>query len=132
MGAIDLLTAQLVVYPHLPYDAHGATISVPAATETGFSVTLQETRHGAFVVFGGGWHEEFHRADEAVSCFLFGLSTRCRLRVVSRGRLRCRWTVEVWEEGEWRPESTVNPLLVPFWRAAEVSYLQNDWFAASR
>jgi hypothetical protein len=46
---------------------------------SGFTVGLRITPSG-FTVYFEGWHEEFTSEDEALNCFAFGLSPKCRLR----------------------------------------------------
>ena len=53
-----------------------------------------------FTVSFAGWHERLDSPEEALRRFTFGLSERCRLRVLNRGTFDYRWTVR-------RAEATV-------------------------
>lgn len=72
-----------------------------------------------------GWHEQFDTPEQALECFAFGLSDRCRLKVTYRGNFACNWTVEALEDGRWIEDSTTGLLLVSFWRTPRVEYGQN-------
>jgi hypothetical protein len=53
-----------------------------------------------FTVSFAGWHEPFDSPEVARRRFTFGLSERCKLRILSRGTFDYRWTVR-------RAEATV-------------------------
>jgi hypothetical protein len=98
----------------------------------GFCVWIQERSDGCTVGFDG-WHEEFTDGDEALDCFVFGLSTACRLRVFSRGSVDYKWQVLRRVDGQWVSESETGLLFFPFWRRSVQRDLQNaitclsDW-----
>ncbi|MFP5492872.1 MAG: hypothetical protein ACLGG0_15320, partial [Bacteriovoracia bacterium] len=83
------------------------------------------------VYFDDGWHESFEEADEALSCFLFGLSEDCRLKITSRGNSRHKWEVQFLKSENWETDSETGLLLFPFWKKARVSYLQNKLIKSS-
>lgn len=80
---------------------------------------------GEFTVSFAGWHEPFNSIDEALRCFTFGLSECCRLRVLSRGSIDYRWTVQARREGRWEDDSETGLLIFPFWLRRRERYLQN-------
>jgi hypothetical protein len=125
MSAIEAIKQKLRAYPDLRFSEGANWITIHPASEDGFSVSL-EVRQNTFTASFEGWHEEFRSEDEALNCFAFGLSSECRLRVELRGRMAVRWTVEYLEDGEWREDSTVGLIFVPFWRRRRVVYLRND------
>jgi hypothetical protein len=94
----------------------------------GFEVGLA-TRAGRYTVWFAGWHEEFDSEREALDCLAFGLSRRCRLKVLSAGGLDYRWTVEYRRDGGWVEESVTGLLFWPFWKPRAVRYLQYDVIA---
>jgi hypothetical protein len=124
MGAVERVTERLQRHPELVYRVSGGTITVEPPTADGFAVSLTEGA-GEWVVEFGGWHERFTSEDEALNCFAFGLSDRCRLRVHYRESVPYRWTVEERTGEGWREDSTTGLLFFPFWRQPRVEYRQN-------
>jgi hypothetical protein len=124
MGAVERITDRLKRHPDFVYRMTGRTITVAPPTANGFSVSLTEGK-GEWVVAFDGWHEHFKTENEALNCFAFGLSDRCRLRVHYRGFFPHRWTVEERTSDGWRDGSTTALLFFPFWRRPRVVYRQN-------
>lgn len=124
MGAVERIRERLRRNPTLKYREAAGTITVEPPTAAGFPVTLTESA-GKWVVAFGGWHEHFTTEAEALSCFAFGLSERCRLKVDYRGSFPHRWTVEERTAEGWRGDSSTGLLLFPFWRRPCVEYRQN-------
>ena len=124
MGAIALLRKALEQYPAVQLSSDARGVSVKPALPNGFEVSLMEDAHETFVFFEG-WHEHFSSAEEAVKCFLFGLSPRCRIRVQRRGGYPYRWTLEGYEDEKWVAYGQTGLIFFPFWRRPEVVYLQN-------
>ena len=69
--------------------------------------------------------KEFTSEDEALDCFAFGLSAKCRLAVALRGNTETKWVVESLDNGVWTADSETGLLLQPFWHSARVEYRQN-------
>jgi hypothetical protein len=124
MGAVQRIAEKLQRYPELAYQIATSTIAIDPPTADGFRVSLTEGA-GEWVVGFDGWHEHFTSEEEALNCFSFGLSDRCRLRVHYRGSLPYRWTVEESTDGGWRECSTTGLLSFRFWRRIRIKYLQN-------
>lgn len=124
MGAVERIKEKLRRYPQLTYHVTGNTITVEPPNVNGFSVSLTEGA-GEWIVGFDGWHEDFTSEDEALNCFAFGLSDRCRLRVHYRGSFPYRWTVEERTEEGWRENGTTGLLFFPFWQRARIEYRQN-------
>jgi hypothetical protein len=123
MNAIQKIKAKLSV-SDVQYSESADRIEVHPRDRSGFTVGLRITPSG-FTVNFEGWHEEFSSEDEAVDCFAFGLSSKCRLAIVFRGATEAKWMVEAFENGVWRRDSETGLLLQPFWRPARVEYRQN-------
>lgn len=123
-GPLQAIEEKLRRYPGLDVERGDGFIRVRPQADDGFMVELRENGQ-AITVFMEGWHEDFEHADEALECFALGLSDRVRLRVVSRGKLDCAWTLETLREGAWVPDSTTGLLLIPFWIRRSERYLQN-------
>jgi hypothetical protein len=124
MSAIERIIERLQRHPDLVYRVTGRTVTVDPPTAEGFAVSLTEGTD-EWVVGFDGWHEHFTSEDEALNCFAFGLSDRCRLRVHRRGSFPYRWTVEERTDDGWREDSTTGLLFFPFWRRSRVEYRQN-------
>jgi hypothetical protein len=127
MNALDEIRRRLSQVPQLRYVDEQNTISVPAQAPGGFDVTFSgaEPEH---TVFFEGWHEHFSDSEEAMKCFLFGLSSRCRIKVSRRGGKAHKWTLEAFEDGKWIPYGTTGLLWFRFWLPADTAYLQNHVF----
>ena len=124
MTAIDRIRMELNRRSITHLSPGSDRIEVPPADASGFLVGLHAHARG-FTVYFDGWHEEFTSDDEAVSCFMFGLSARCRLAVALRGDFPVKWTLEYFEDGRWLAESETGLLLQPFWRRRRVEYRTN-------
>lgn len=125
MTAIEKIWTKLRGYPSLEYSVWENTITVDAPAEDSFAVWLKDNGQ-SFTVGYDGWHEEFADEMEALEAFAFGLSDKCRLRVVQRGDRDCSWTLEgKSEDGQYYEDSTTGLLLVPFWKKRMVVYRQN-------
>ena len=109
----------------IAFERAGESIRYVPPDASGFEAVLS---HGddEFIVSFAGWHEHFDSADEALRCFMFGLSRRCRLRVLSRGSFDYRWFVQARREDGWVDDSETGLLLFPFWLRRRERYLQND------
>jgi hypothetical protein len=125
MNPIDEIKTKLRDYPDVKYKSTDSSITVLPSSDTGFNVTL-DSALGNYTVSFNGWHENFADASEALDCFAFGLSDECRLKEHRRGRFAYRWTVEAKQNGQWVADSETGLFLFPFWKRAEVVYLQNS------
>ena len=124
MNAIQKIKTKLSAHPDVQYSESADGIEVHPRDQSGFTVGLRITP-SRFTVNFEGWHEEFTSEDEALDCFAFGLSPKCRLVIVLRGDTETKWVVEGFENGVWTPDSETGLLLQPFWRPARVEYRQN-------
>jgi len=122
MSAISQIIEKLTKYPELSYEKEGNSISV--TPDNGFLVWLTETESNLTVGFSG-WHEEFSDIEEALNCFAFGLSSKCRLKIYRRGDTEYKWIVHVQHENEWSDDSETGLFFFPFWRKKEIICLQN-------
>jgi hypothetical protein len=125
MNPLDEIKTRLQKYPHVKYESSSSSITVFPLSDSGFAVDFTVTGNQYTVSFNG-WHEEFTDATEALNCFAFGLSDECRLKECRRGQFAYKWTVESKQDGEWVADSETALVLFPFWRRAQVVYLQNN------
>ncbi len=125
MNPIDEIMTRLRKYPDVKYESTASSITVLPSSDTGFNVSL-EVGPSRYTVSFNGWHEDFEDAFEALDCFAFGLSDECRLKEYRRGNAAYRWTVESKHNGQWVADSETGLFLFPFWKRAEVVYLQNN------
>lgn len=124
MNTIDKIREKLAKYPEVKLKVTDDSIVFLPNTEDGFEVRLVAQPNRYFVSFDG-WHDEFEDENEAIKCFGFGLSEKCRLKVIQRGRMRYRWLLEFKIENEWRPETETGLIFFPFWLRKTERYLQN-------
>ena len=122
MSAISHILEKLKKYPELDFEKSETSICVKPAN--GFDVWLRENANTLTVGFSN-WHEEFDELEEALDCFAFGLSNKCRLKVFKRGDYEYKWVVQALHENEWYDESTNALLFFPFWRKKQVHFLQD-------
>lgn len=125
MNAIEEIETKLQKYPQVNYEIDGSGISVFPTSDKGFVVSYYEGVN-FYTVFYNGWHEDFEDKTEALNCFVFGLSYKCRLVEFQRGDVTYKWTVEFNKNNEWFVDSTTSLLFFPFWSKKEVRYLQNN------
>ena len=130
MNPIEEIKTRLRKYPHIKYETSASSITVLPESDKGFTVGF-EGAPGHYLVSFNGWHEEFTDADEALNCFVFGLSDECRLKEHRRGGFAYRWTVESKQKDEWVADSETGLFLFPFWKRVEVIYLQNNLISDS-
>ena len=125
MSAIDKIKDKLKKYPKLTYQIDGNKISIEPISVSGFTVWLI-ANNSDFIVGFDGWHEEFENEDEALNCCSFGLSDKCRLKVVKYGSKPYSWSVESWDGNEWIEDSKVGLIFIPFWKKKLVEYHSNS------
>lgn len=124
LSAVEQIRQRLQRYPHVQVTGTPTAITALPVSADGFPVTFDE--HGdRYTVSFAGWHEEFDSQEEALSCFAFGLSEACRLRVLTRGSSAYRWIVQHFKDGHWHDDSETGLLVFPFWRRRHERYLQN-------
>lgn len=124
---MDVLKAALDIlcqYPGLQYSTAPNAVHVDAPNPNGFPVSLEVDTQG-FKVSLAGWHETFQEAEDALECFAFAFSRKCRIHVVSRGNTDCAWTLQFREGNTWNGDSTVGTPNYRVWRAKEERYLHN-------
>lgn len=115
---------------NLLYIEETDSISIKAMKD-GFDVTLyfsKESNEPYIVFYGDMYHEHFTNEEDAIECFMFGLSDKCRLRVEFWGEKAYQWIMEYrGQDGEWRVDSGTGSLLKPFWKKKKIMYLQNSF-----
>ena len=129
MEILREIEQRLAKYPELKYEIKGNSITVFPASDNGFKVALyagDQSSYEPYDVYFDGWHEPFSDKDEALNCFVFGLTSECRVKELSRGKQIYEWTVEYLIDGEWQADSTTALIFFQFWRKRKVRYLQNN------
>lgn len=129
---LDAIREKLLKYPQLSVLDVGDRITVAAQTADGFDVSF-DAGGDEYTVHMAGWHAHFDpsQIDTALNCFAFGLSDTARLKVYSRGGRDYCWTLEAFEDDEWRTDSTTGRLFFRFWRRKTVRYLRNAVIVSS-
>ncbi|MHC4747820.1 MAG: hypothetical protein ACYS18_10995 [Planctomycetota bacterium] len=128
MTAVEKLKQRLKDFPQVEYEESADQIRVSPKDKNGFEVIFNCDADGNSFVFFNGWHEDFScdQIDDAIGCFLWGLTDTVRLKVKSRGAFEYHWTIQRFEKGKFRSLGFVGLLWFPFWRKKTVRYLQND------
>lgn len=122
MNIITDIKERLQKYPDLSIAEDSHSISV--TPQDGFTVWATDNE-GSYTIGLEGWHEEFEKMEDALNCFAWGLSNKCRLEVTSRGSKAYKWTAQNLENGKWIDDSTTGLLFFQFWRKQTVTYKQN-------
>ena len=125
-GFIERISGELERHAIACMREDDGAIAVAPSSPTGFEARAWAGDDGA-TVWLGGWHEHFDDEDLALKCFLWGLTDKCRLKVVFRGQMDCTWVTQGRRENAWEDDQVVGLILVPFWRRKSVRYLQNDY-----
>lgn len=128
MDLIEELKHKLNNLPNVRFESDQFSLTVFPADANGFEVGVIKNSDD-FTVSFNGWHENFDNMEEAATIFGIGLSDECRLREYRRGTFTYKWTMETLEEGKWEEQSTTALLIFPFWRRAEMRYLQNRFLS---
>jgi hypothetical protein len=123
---IDEIVQLLEKCPQVHFDRGEDLVRVLPATPEGFEVVIEQVWEDHYSVSYGGWHEDFHTLEEALTCFFMGMSNRCRLKVQTKEGNPFRWTVENWIEPSWRERSTKAGWSRRFLTPTVTTYLQND------
>ena len=126
MQLFEEINNKLKDVPGIDIEKGDVCFSVIPKTPEGFTVSLHIDEEEFTVSYGDGWHGHFSSEKEAVNCFYFGLSNKCRVKVLQRGNLTYKWIVEYIDEGIWNFESGTGLLFFPFWRKKEITILQNN------
>jgi hypothetical protein len=132
MCSIEKIKQKLKAFPQLKYEETSDGIRVSSEDEKGFEVGLVCGVEDGYYVYYGGWHEQFSKdeAEDAIGCFLWGLTDNVRLKVKSRGSFQYHWTVQYFEKGKWTYWGCVGLLWFPFWRKKTIRYFQNNLIEA--
>ena len=124
MNPLDEIRQRLAKYPDAIVEDTGSVITVKAANDSGFDVSCRGN-NPEITIGLAGWHETFSDAETALSWFAFGLSQKCRLKVLSKGRMDYRWIVEELRDGKWHGLSETGLLIYPFLFPKKERILQN-------
>ena len=128
MKTLVELKQRLEGHPDIRFDASDKQLTIYAADENGFDISVIEDNFEATVYFGG-WHQHFDTTEEAIQCVGFGLSDECRIKVHRRGAKPYRWTLEYRDGDDWKFDGFTSQVFYPFWRAKSVTYLQNHFIS---
>ena len=126
MNPIDEIRSRLSGHSLIRLNEQKNFIEAVPNTVEGFSVSLVNEGNQFTVTYDNGWHEHFESAEDALNCFGFGLSEKCRLKIRLAGSLAYKWTVEYSEEDRWFEDSTTGLMFFPFWRRRHTLYRRNQ------
>lgn len=126
MNPIVELKDRLQKYPDIRFEESETKIEIFPNDEAGFEVALIDDGDQYTVTFDSSWHKTFEVPEEAVDCVGFGLSDRCRLKIVMRGDSPQKWIVEDFDDEIWREANIMGLIFFPFWRRKTIIYRQNN------
>ncbi len=125
MRFLDQITTRLDSMVGVRYEREPDRVIVPAARPAGFAVRI--------IDHGGSWtilydeHEITTReADEAANTFFLGLSDRIRLVLTKRRGKTYRWTVQIFDNGDWVVDDESRRVWIPFWQPTTRIVRQNN------
>ena len=113
-------------YPQIKFERREDSVLVPPTSPEGFPVLIEQIWEGHYAVSFGGWQKDFSNLEEAVACFVMGLSNHCRLKVESKGKKPVRWTLEQFENTDWKEISSRGSWSAQLFKQPVTSYLIND------
>ena len=117
MVAIEKLK-QILTEHGVPFTEGPSSITVKASAPSGFDVSMHEGEETT--VYFEAWHEHFTDPEEAVRCFMAGLSPNCRIRVTERGEKPHSWVLERSRGDQWVSHSATALVFFRFWRTPKV------------
>jgi hypothetical protein len=126
LGVLNEVIELLKKYPQVKFERRDDSVLVPPTSPDGFPVMIEQIWEGHYAVSYGGWQKDFSSLEEAVSCFVMGLSNHCRLKVESKGKKPVRWTVEQLENADWKEISSRGSWSAQIFKQPVTSYLINN------
>lgn len=123
---IDEILKLLGDCPQVHCERSEDRVRVLPGNPEGFEVVIEQIWDQHYTVSYAGWHEDFEVWEEALRCFLLGLSNHSRLKVQSRDGNPFKWTAEDWEDPAWVERSTTASFSPKLFTPAVTAYLQND------
>jgi len=119
-------------YPQIKFERCDDSVLVPPTSPEGFPVMIEQIWEGHYAVSFGGWQKDFSSLEEAVACFVMGLSNHCRLKVESKGKKPIRWTLEQLENADWKEISSRGSWSPNLFKQPVTSYLINDLLSTAK
>lgn len=127
MNPFNQIREKLKKYPELKTEEKDGYICVFAPNQDGFDVWFSEDDREYTVGFSS-WHEHFEKdeLDDALNCFAWGLSDKCRLKVFKRSGAEYKWMVQSLEGNSWIDYSVTSLFNFSFWKRKEIDYKSNQ------
>lgn len=122
-SAIEKILKRLSEYPGLQFGKAGPRLEIAKPNPGGFPMSFVEEAQG-FSVYFGPLRCRFESEDEALDHLAFGLSKKCRLREMARGK-PYKWILEQETAEGWRAMREAGFLFFRFWRGRTEVVYQN-------
>lgn len=123
---IKKIIQKLDKYSNVIYELEDNFILIKENERYGFPVSIKVEQEDSFIVKYSLWHERFNKEEEALNCFVFGLTNQCRLKLTKKRNKIVKYTVQYKEDKQWFDDSTTGFINIEFWKVTKVEYLQNN------
>ena len=123
---IQLIKEKISKYPSLPIEETNNSLIIKTLLNEGFDISIYFDKKEV-TIFYEGWHEHFQLDDieNILSCIMFGLSDKCRIKIISRRNSDCIWTLEAFENNKWIEYDSTGLIFCCWWCKKNIRYLQN-------
>ncbi len=130
ISAVEKIKRKLSNYPQVTCQEEDGMFIIHSASPSGFEIIITKDPSEYTVCFGC-WHGHFDSEDDVVDFVGFGLSDRCRVRELRRGKSPYKWFIESNNDGVWQVCYTTGLIFFPFWKSKSEVIYQNNIIPAS-
>ena len=123
---IKRIKEEFKVYDKIIFEEKDESIILKTQEKNGFDISIF-IDESECTVYYEGWHEHFQINDEydILECIRFGLSDKCRIKIISRRSSDCTWILEAFETNKWIPYNSTGLIFCCWWCKKHIRYLSN-------